>query len=81
MNMNQELPKLYRDRQKLVKDKCEEYHDEIVAGYKQYFPSQNYENVVTNARVLHSTNNIPFLWCRLFKVASQSWGDLFMNVW
>ena len=84
-NMKQELPKLHMDRQKLVQDKCEEYHDEIVASYKQYLPSENYKNVVTKllskAKILHSTNDIPFLWCRIPKVASQSWGDLFMNVW
>ena len=81
VSIKQEIPEIYKKRQKHIKDKCEEHHDEIVANYKSYSPLQSFENVVTKADVLYNTNNVPFLWCKIPKVASQSWSDLFVHTW
>ena len=79
--INQEIPEIYKKRQKHVQDMCEEYHDQLVANYKLYSPLQSFESVVAKAEVLHSTNKVPFLWCKIPKVASQSWNDLFVHTW
>ena len=80
IDLKLEIPKVYKDRQKHVQDMCDKYHDKIVANLKLY-SHQSFEKVVTKAEVLYSTNNVPFLWCRIPKVASQSWTDLFVQTW
>ena len=72
---------MYKDRQKHLEEKCEEYHNKIKSKYKKFSPAQTFKNVVSKAKVLHSKNNIPFLFCQIPKVASTSWTQIFVNAW
>ena len=67
-------------RNEHMQSKCEEYQDTLEERYKEFSPKRTFKNVVSEAVVLRSTN-APFLWCRIPKVASQSWSDLFVSVW
>ena len=77
----EDLPQLYKDRQKHIADTCEKYHDRLEEDYKKFQPSKDYHTVVTKVDVLYSHNKNPFLWCRVPKASSQSWNDLFISVW
>ena len=71
---------LFQFRNNHIKSKCEEYQNELEAKYKEFSPKQTYENIVREAVVLYNSKS-PFLWCRIPKVASQSWSDLFVRIW
>ena len=77
---NEKNTKLFQYRKGHMKSKCEKYEDELEAKYKEFSPKQTYENIVREAVILYNPKS-PFLWCRIPKVASQSWSDLFVSIW
>ena len=77
---NEKNTKLFQYRKGHMKSKCEEYENELEAKYQEFSPKQTYENIVREAVVLYNSKS-PFLWCRIPKVASQSWSDLFVSIW
>ena len=80
-SINDDLPKLYQERRNHVENICEAYHQELERDYKRFQPRKTWKSVVKVADVFHSRNKIPFLWCRVPKASSQSWNDLFVNIW
>ena len=81
ITINDDLPQLYQDRRNHVENICSAYHEELERDYKRFQPSKTWKSVVKAADVFHSRNKVPFLWCRVPKASSQSWNDLFVNIW
>ena len=81
ITINDDLPQLYQDRRNHVENICSAYHEELERDYKRFQPHKTWNSVVKAADVFHSRNKIPFLWCRVPKASSQSWNDLFVNIW
>ena len=81
ISINADLPKLYQERRSHVENICSAYREELERDYKRFQPHKTWKSVVRTADVFHSRNKVPFLWCRVPKASSQSWNDLFVNIW
>ena len=73
-------PTDYEASQARVEEVCKIHHSEIAERYEQFWPSENFQNVLGHADVFVN-RQAGFLWCRVPKAASVSWTTIFVNKW
>merc|ERR1712130_359326 len=78
---SQETLETYEGRRTHLQKMCQLHHEKLEEDYALYQPEESFQSIITKVDLLYSKNNIPFLWCRVPKAASQSWTDLFVDQW